>query len=120
MSLALKRLEKDSLRELAIIMSRESHRASLQEVTLTEVRITRDLSYMTIFYTVLNDKHKGKVAEALEESKGYLRTALCSKIKARKMPELIFKYDEALAYGNHINEVLSKLNIPHDENTENE
>lgn len=36
------------------------------------------------------------------------------------MPELIFKYDEALAYGNHINEVLSKLNIPHDDEETNE
>jgi ribosome-binding factor A len=27
------------------------------------------------------------------------------------MPELIFKYDEALEYGNHINEILNKLNI---------
>lgn len=122
MSLALKRLEKDSLRELSIILQRESHNQLLHDVTLTEVRITRDLSYMTVFYTCLYDVRKDKVSEALEESKGYLRTALCSKIKARKMPELIFTYDEALAYGNHINEVLSKLNIPHDddENKDNE
>jgi ribosome-binding factor A len=26
------------------------------------------------------------------------------------MPELIFKYDEALDYGNHINEIINKLN----------
>ncbi len=122
MSLALKRLEKDSLRELSIILQRESHNQLLHDVTLTEVRITRDLSYMTVFYTCLYDVRKDNVAKALEESKSYLRTALCQKIKARKMPELIFTYDEALAYGNHINEVLSKLNIPHDEdeNKDNE
>ena len=31
------------------------------------------------------------------------------------MPELIFKYDEALEYGNHMNEVISSLNIKHDD-----
>lgn len=118
MSLALKRLESNSLRELSIILSRDSHNDSLHEVTLTEVRITRDLSYMTIYYSVLNDKHKEKVAEELERSKGYLRTTLCSKINARKMPELIFKYDESLAYGNHMNELISSLHIKHDENIE--
>lgn len=120
MSLALKRLESNSLRELSIILSRESHNELLHEVTLTEVRITRDLSYMTVFYSVLNDKHKAKVAEALEDSKSYLRTALCQKINARKMPELIWKYDESLAYGNHMNEIISSLNIPHDDDEKTE
>lgn len=115
MSLALKRLESNSLRELSIILSRDSHNEVLHEVTLTEVRITRDLSYMTIYYSVLNDSHKQKVSEELERCKSYLRSALCAKIDARKMPELIFKYDESLAYGNHMNELIASLHIKHDE-----
>ena len=117
MSLALKRLESNSLRELSIILSRESRNEYLHEVTLTEVRITRDLSFMTVFYSVLNDKHKEKAAQALEDCKSFLRTALCQKINARKMPEIIWKYDESLAYGNHMNELIASLNIPHDDET---
>jgi ribosome-binding factor A len=109
MSLSLKRLESTSLRELSIILTRESHNELLNLVNVTEVRITNDLSYMTIFYTSLLENKKEAVANALEESKSFLRHALCQKIKARKMPELIFKEDEALNYGNHMNEVISKL-----------
>ena len=100
MSLLIKRLESNALRELSILLTRESRNQYLKEATITEVRITNDLSYMTIFYTSYVSKDKGAVKDALEES---------------KMPELIFKYDEALEYGNHMNEVISSLNIKHDD-----
>ena len=77
-------------------------------------RITNDLSYMTIYYTF----YQGKVEnyeQALKDCKGYLRSELAKRLKARKMPELIFKHDEALEYGNHINDIIAKLNIKHDE-----
>ncbi len=115
MSLALKRLESNALRELAIILSRDSKNKKLSEVTVTEVRITNDLSYMTIYYTTFFSKDKVAVEKALDEAKGFIRSALASKLKARKMPELVFKYDEALEYGNHMNEVISSLNIKHDD-----
>lgn len=114
-SLSLKRLESLSLRELALLLQNDTKNRKLSNITVTEVRITNDLSYMTIFYTCLIDKEREACALALEHSKGYIRSELAKRIKARKMPDLIFKYDEALAYGNHMNEVISKLNIKHDE-----
>lgn len=105
MGLSLKRLESLSLRELSIILSRDSKNKLLNHVTVTEVRITNDLSFMTVYYTFYSGKEED-YQEALEQSKSYLRTALASKIKARKMPELIFKKDESLEYGNHIEELL--------------
>ena len=63
---------------------------------------------MTIFYTF----YQGNVEnyeKALNDCKGYLRSELAKKLKARKMPDLIFKYDEALAYGNHIEKIIADL-----------
>ncbi|MDE5867899.1 MAG: 30S ribosome-binding factor RbfA [Anaeroplasmataceae bacterium] len=108
MSISLERLESLALRELALILSHDAKNNYLSHITVTEVRITKDLSYMTIYYTF----YQGKVEnyqQALESCKGYLRSELAKKLKARKMPELIFKHDEALEYGNHINEILSNL-----------
>ena len=112
--LSLKRLESLSLRELAILLQNDSKNRHLSNVTITEVRITNDLSYMTIFYTCLIEKDKEACSEALEHSKGYIRKALAQRIKARKMPELIFKFDESLAYGNHIDELLNEYHKKHD------
>ena len=58
---------------------------------------------------------KGKIESSLERAKGYLRSELARRVQCRKMPELIFKYDEALEYGNHINSILNDLNIPTEE-----
>ncbi len=113
--LSLKRLESNALRELAIILSKDTKNNKLSNITITEVRITNDLSFMTVYFTCLIDSKREESKEALEQSKGYLRSLLAKKLNARKMPELIFKYDEALEYGNHMNEIISKLNIKHDE-----
>ena len=109
MSLNVERLAKTLSRELAIFLARESRDANLSAVTITEVRVTNDLSYANVFYTV-PEYLKDKIVPSLEKAKGFLRSELARRVKARKMPELVFKYDEALEYGNHINEIINKLN----------
>ena len=110
MSLNVDRLAKTLSKELSILLCREARDANLSAVTVTELRVTNDLSYATIYYTV-PDYLKEKIVVSLDKAKGFLRSELARRVKARKMPELIFKYDEALEYGNHINEILNKLNI---------
>ena len=109
MGVSLKRLESLALRELSILFRTDAKNQKLSNITVTEVRITNDLSFMTIYYTF----YEGKVEnyeKALNDCKGYIRSTLAKKLKARKMPDLIFKHDEALAYGNHINELLASIN----------
>ncbi len=109
MGLSIKRLESLALRELSLILRLDAKNNYLSNITITEVRITNDLSFMTIYYTF----YQGKVEnyeKALNDCKGYLRSELAKKLKARKMPDLIFKHDEALEYGNRINEIISNLN----------
>ena len=113
MGLSIKRLESLALRELSLILRHDAKNNYLSNVTVTEVRITNDLSFMTIFYTFYAGK-KENYEKALNDCKGYLRSELAKKLKARKMPELIFKHDEALEYGNRINELISSLNKKED------
>ena len=113
MSLSLKRMESTALRELSIILNREAKNELLKHITITEVRITNDLSYMTVFYTFYQGENDDYI-KALDESNGYLRSALAKKLNARKIPELIFKLDESLAYGNHIDELLNEYHKKHD------
>lgn len=114
MSISLQRLESLALRELSLILRKDAKNNYLSNITVTEVRITRDLSFMKIYFTFYQGKLENYM-QALEDCKGYLRSELAKKIKARKMPELIFVHDEALEYGNRINEIISKLDISHDE-----
>ena len=108
MSISLQRSESLALRELSLILLKESKNEYLKKITITEVRIKNDLSLMSVYYTFYDGK-KEDYEKALDEAKGYLRSALAKKINLRKMPELLFIFDESLAYGNHIYDVLDKL-----------
>ena len=109
MGVSLQRMESLALRELSLILRKDAKNNYLSNITVTEVRITNDLSFMTIFYTIFDENKKGSTMELLETNKAYIRSKLAAKIKARKMPNLIFKYDEALAYGNHIEDLLASI-----------
>lgn len=71
-------------------------------ISLTSIDLSNDLSFCNIYYTILNDKSEilNLVKKVLEEHKKEIRIRLASKIKnIKKIPELIFKYDESLTYG---------------------
>lgn len=107
MGLSLDRFSKLMQKELSILLLRAKDE-NLSKVTVTEIRITNDLSFATVFYSVIA-LEKEAIEASLARAKGFLKTELAKKLKARKMPELIFKYDEALEYGNHISKILSDI-----------
>ena len=111
-SISIERLNSLFLRELAVIINRENKSDVVSYYNLTEVRITRDHYYATVFYTILSDDPEIlKVAQTnIDKLNKQIRKELASRVNnLRKMPELIFKYDEALAYGNKIDRILKSI-----------
>lgn len=109
MAYRIERIAKIIERELATILF-DSSNNKLKFVSITKVSLTNDLSIATVYYTVLgNEGEIASTKEDLEKAKGYLRSTLARKIDLRKTPELRFKYDESLAYGNHISQILENL-----------
>ncbi len=112
MSISIERLASLIQRELANIVNEEVKHSQVGYVNLTEVKVTKDLSYANIFYTILSDDQEviSKAQQLLEKNTSKIRKRLAEKIRnIRKIPELIFKYDEALAYGNHIDQLLKTI-----------
>lgn len=77
-------------------------------VTITEVEVTKELENATIYYTSLND-NKEQVAEGLDRAKGLIRSEVAKEIRLRKAPELEFKYDSSIEYGNKIESLLNEI-----------
>ena len=109
MSITIDRLAKTIQKELSLLLMTQAKDNNLASVTVTEVRVTSDLSFATVFY-IVPEFLKESIVESLSRCKGYLKSELARKVKARKMPDLVFKYDEALEYGNHINKIISDIN----------
>ena len=56
--------------------------------------------------------------DALASAKGFIRKEIGRQIKLRHVPDLIFKIDKSLEYGRHIEEIISELDIKHDDEDE--
>lgn len=96
-------------RELSSILMMEVKDPHIGFCTITDVEVTSDLSYAKIYVSFLN-KNTKKSMEALERSKGYIRSLLAKRITIRKCPELQFVLDTSLAYGNKIETIISEIN----------
>ena len=112
MAYRVQRVEKIIERELASIIFSEVHNELIKFVSITKVALNKDMSVAMVWYTVLgNDGEIEATKKALEQAKGFLRSELAHRLDLRKTPELRFKYDESLAYGNHISEVIENLKM---------
>ncbi len=79
-------------------------------ITITDVTVTNDLSIAKIYVSFLGQKAREEAGmKALDRSKGFIRSTLAKRLSIRKVPELIFKVDDALERGNKIEEILSEI-----------
>ncbi len=111
MSIKLERIENQIRKEVSSILQYDIKNSKFGFVTVTDVEVTRDYSFATIFVSFLNTKDliaQDKLDE-LNRVKGVVRTALSKRLTIRKTPELIFKIDESYDQGNRIDEIISKF-----------
>lgn len=84
--------------------------------SITHVEVTNDLRYATIYISVFDPKHNIEThIDGLNSAKGFIRKEIGKQIKLHYTPEPIFKPDHSIEHGMHINEILSGLDIKHDE-----
>ena len=79
-------------------------------VTITGVKVTDDLHLATIYFTVIgNDEQKTDSAAGLNSAKGFIRREMGKTLKMRYVPDLIFRYDASVEYGNRIEGILREI-----------
>ncbi len=88
----------------------------LHGITVTDVELDPELLFAKIYVNALGEEDRQpEVMAALEHAKGYLRREVAHRVRLRKAPELIFKWDESLERGERINALLASLDIPPDD-----
>lgn len=99
------------MRNVSEILRKDVKDPNIGFVTITDVQVTNDLSYATIYVTFLDKIDKSKYRmEALNNVKGLVRSKLAKTLSTRRCPDLVFKYDDSLTRGNHIDEIINDLN----------
>lgn len=109
MSIKIDRLNNMFVEEISKIIHEEIKDKDIGFVTITDAKITNDLSFAKIYITSLDDNRE-KVLNALNKASSFIRTMLCDRVKIRKMPEIHFVYDESIEYGKKIEDIIERIN----------
>ncbi|MBT2682989.1 30S ribosome-binding factor RbfA [Bacillus sp. ISL-37] len=97
-------------KEIGDIISRKIKDPRVGFVTVTDVEVTGDLQQAKVYISVLGDEQQREdTLKGLAKAKGFIRTEIGQRIRLRKTPELIFEFDETMAYGNRINTLIHEL-----------
>jgi ribosome-binding factor A len=82
-------------------------------VTITGAELSPDVSIAKIFYSVLgDDKAKEATANALERAKPHIRYEVGRLENLRRVPQLIFIYDESVERADRVTRLLHSIQIP--------
>ncbi|TBL77772.1 30S ribosome-binding factor RbfA [Paenibacillus thalictri] len=98
-------------KEISQIIQSELKDPRIGFITVTGVEVTSDFSLAKIYLSVLGtDEQKEETLKALGRSTGFIRSELGKRIRLRKIPELVFKFDASIDYGSRIERLLDQIN----------
>ena len=95
--------------ELARLLQSTVRDPRVQEVNLTGVEVTRDLSHAKVFFTLMNDvsvDERAEVAAVLSKVSGFLRSELAKASTMRTVPRISFRFDESVGRGRDMETLL--------------
>ncbi len=98
-------------RELAGMIGRvlEDPRAGM--VTVTAVKLTKDLSHAKVFVSAIGGSlTQQELVQALQHASGFMRHEIGRAMKLRIQPELRFIYDETEERAAHLEALIARAN----------
>jgi len=79
-------------------------------ITITEVKVDRELAYADIYLSALEGSQREKEAlEGFASASGYIRRALADRIELRVFPRLRFHWDPTPERAERIEQILASL-----------
>lgn len=100
--------------EIADILMRKIKDPRIGFVTVTEVVVADDLRNAKVFVSVYGAE-KTATLKGLESAAAFIRSELGKRMRMKFIPELLFRYDDSVERGAHINELLHEI---HDKDEE--
>jgi ribosome-binding factor A len=102
-----RRVAQQLQRALSELIRREVRDPRLGMITLTEVRMSNDLSYAKVYYSVLGAE-PAQAQEVLDAAADMLRGPLGRALGLRHSPELRFAHDELVEGGARLSALITK------------
>lgn len=79
-------------------------------VSITEVRVTNDLSFAKVFVSVFGtEDEKNDTLEGLRNAEGFIKKEIGRDVKMRIMPKLIFELDDSVEESLRLEKILEEI-----------
>jgi ribosome-binding factor A len=108
MNRRLERLNEQMRREVSDILRSEVKDPRVGLVTVTEARVSADLSYARLYVRPL-DGEEEDLLMGLRAATPYIRRELGKRLSIRHIPELRFEADRALEHALHIEKLIGEV-----------
>ncbi len=96
--------------ELSEILLQEVADPRLVGISITDVRVDRELTFADIYFSSLEGSERAKeILDGLEHAQGFLRRALAERIELRIFPKLRFHYDPTFERAERIERLFESL-----------
>ncbi|MCZ6828472.1 MAG: 30S ribosome-binding factor RbfA [Gammaproteobacteria bacterium] len=108
-------------RELASLLQFEVRDPRIGMVSITDVEVSRDLSYAKVYCTVLGKEDAGQAAEsmqALNNAAGFMRSRMSRDSSMRMVPQLRFYFDTSVGRGAYLEELIERAVASDDDRAE--
>ena len=97
-------------KEISQIISSQVQDQRYKLFNIVDVKCSSDLGVATVFFTIINgDKTSAPEKKSLEKFSSMVRSKLSKFMQIRRVPKLVFKYDESLERYNNIDSLLSSI-----------
>ena len=97
--------------EISELLQRQVKDPRLGEfIAITEVATSPDLKYAKVFVSQMGaEVDRKKVLRGLASASGFFRTELSKRLKMRFVPELQFQWDDSIAHGDRISQLIDQV-----------
>ncbi len=95
-------------RELAMLIQREVKDPRIGMVTINEAKVSRDLAFSDVYFTVLPSDNSAAVEEVLNQASGFLRSQLAKTLNTRTTPKLRFHFDSTIEDGARMSQAIDQ------------
>lgn len=108
----------DAIRnEISVLLLYKVNDPALQNVTITQVVVSKDLKQAKVYYGCAGEKTK-QVKAGLERAKGFIRTFLAGQLQMRYVPELHFYQDTSLDHDEKMQKLFQEIAAENETGTE--
>lgn len=105
----VQRIERDIEKYIPLIIQRETTDELLKSITITDCKLTHDLSFCKVYFTSILDMDRKLLIKEVNEAAPFIRGKLAKQMEIRNTPELRFEYDDSIAYGDKIESIIEQI-----------